>query len=249
MTARAAATTHAQDFALGADRRPDARGLPEGGADDGEPRDCRGVGATAVRWVAERPGGGERDRVRAYLRGQRPRVGRAIRRDLLRHAAGRAQAADTVPARRRGARRSRCTRSWPGTPTRTTQRVYRWLLERNLKLYGVAFAVDHLGRHLPGRPGAAARRSRRRRSTGCSARCWTYADDVVQHDPGARVRAPRSARSASGGVARGESTRRTSTRSGAGWSHRSTRPDPRCRAARHSRSSRPSCWSHRIEGG
>ncbi|HEY3557840.1 MAG TPA: YbjN domain-containing protein [Kribbella sp.] len=30
--------------------------------------------------------------------------------------------------------------------------VYRWLLERNLKLYGVAFAVDHLGDiHLDGR--------------------------------------------------------------------------------------------------
>ncbi|HWD80773.1 MAG TPA: YbjN domain-containing protein [Kribbella sp.] len=30
--------------------------------------------------------------------------------------------------------------------------VYRWLLERNLKMYGVAFAVDHLGDiHLDGR--------------------------------------------------------------------------------------------------
>ena len=25
------------------------------------------------------------------------------------------------------------------------ERVYRWLLERNLKLFGVAFAIDHLG--------------------------------------------------------------------------------------------------------
>jgi len=30
--------------------------------------------------------------------------------------------------------------------------VYRWLLERNLKMYGVAFAVDHMGDiHLDGR--------------------------------------------------------------------------------------------------
>ena len=30
-------------------------------------------------------------------------------------------------------------------PTRTTRRVYRWLLERNLRMYAVAFAVDRLG--------------------------------------------------------------------------------------------------------
>jgi hypothetical protein len=30
-------------------------------------------------------------------------------------------------------------------PDENHERVYRWLLERNLKLYGVAFAVDHLG--------------------------------------------------------------------------------------------------------
>jgi len=30
-------------------------------------------------------------------------------------------------------------------PDENHERVYRWLLERNLKMYGVAFAVDHLG--------------------------------------------------------------------------------------------------------
>src|ERR671921_1477412 len=30
-------------------------------------------------------------------------------------------------------------------PDEEHERVYRWLLERNLRMYGVAFAVDHLG--------------------------------------------------------------------------------------------------------
>jgi hypothetical protein len=30
-------------------------------------------------------------------------------------------------------------------PDENHERVYRWLLERNLRLFGVAFAVDHLG--------------------------------------------------------------------------------------------------------
>jgi hypothetical protein len=30
-------------------------------------------------------------------------------------------------------------------PDENHERVYRWLLERNLRLYGVAFALDHLG--------------------------------------------------------------------------------------------------------
>ena len=30
-------------------------------------------------------------------------------------------------------------------PDEQHERVYRWLLERNLKMYGVAFAVDRLG--------------------------------------------------------------------------------------------------------
>lgn len=30
-------------------------------------------------------------------------------------------------------------------PDENHERVYRWLLEKNLKMYGVAFAVDHLG--------------------------------------------------------------------------------------------------------
>ena len=30
-------------------------------------------------------------------------------------------------------------------PDEQHERVYRWLLERNLRMYGMAFAVDHLG--------------------------------------------------------------------------------------------------------
>lgn len=37
-------------------------------------------------------------------------------------------------------------------PDENHEAVYRWLLERNLKMYGVAFAVDHLGDiHLDGK--------------------------------------------------------------------------------------------------
>ncbi len=37
-------------------------------------------------------------------------------------------------------------------PDEDHERVYRWLLERNLRLYGVAFAIDHAGDiHLDGR--------------------------------------------------------------------------------------------------
>ncbi|MGW7685624.1 YbjN domain-containing protein [Kribbella sp. NPDC054772] len=42
-------------------------------------------------------------------------------------------------------------------PDENHEAVYRWLLERNLKMYGVAFAVDHLGDiHLDGRVGLHA---------------------------------------------------------------------------------------------
>jgi hypothetical protein len=37
-------------------------------------------------------------------------------------------------------------------PDENHEAVYRWMLEKNLKMYGVAFAVDHLGDiHLDGR--------------------------------------------------------------------------------------------------
>jgi hypothetical protein len=42
-------------------------------------------------------------------------------------------------------------------PDENHERVYRWLLEKNLKLYAVAFAVDHLGDiYLDGRVPLAA---------------------------------------------------------------------------------------------
>ena len=37
-----------------------------------------------------------------------------------------------------------CTRSCRN-PDENHERVYRWLLERNLKTYAVSYAVDHLG--------------------------------------------------------------------------------------------------------
>ena len=56
-------------------------------------------------------------------------------------------------------------------PDENHERVYRWLLERNLKMYAVSFAVDRLGDiYLDARlPLAVGRRPTS--STGCSARC------------------------------------------------------------------------------
>ncbi len=36
-------------------------------------------------------------------------------------------------------------RSWQGGLTRTSEAVYRWLLERNARAYGVAFTLDSAG--------------------------------------------------------------------------------------------------------
>ena len=56
-------------------------------------------------------------------------------------------------------------------PDENHERVYGWLLQRNLKLYGVAFAVDRLGDiYLDARLPLVAGRGRTS-STGCSARC------------------------------------------------------------------------------
>lgn len=88
--------------------------------------------------------------------------------------------------------------------------VHRWLLERNLKLYGVSYAVDRLGdvyvagklpspRSPPTRSTASSARSWRR-PTAASTLCWSW------------VSPPRSARSTSGGWP-GASRRATWTRS------------------------------------
>jgi len=61
-------------------------------------------------------------------------------------------------------------------PDENHERVYRWLLEKNLKMYGVAFAVDHLGDiYLDGRlPLSAVTPSEIDRLLGS---VLTYADD------------------------------------------------------------------------
>ncbi len=45
-------------------------------------------------------------------------------------------------------------------PDENHERVYRWLLQRNLKLYAVAFALDAHGGHLSRRPPAVVDRHR-----------------------------------------------------------------------------------------
>ena len=61
-------------------------------------------------------------------------------------------------------------------PDENHERVYRWLLERNLRMYGVAFAVDHAGDiHLDGRlPHAAVTVEELDRLLGA---VLTYADE------------------------------------------------------------------------
>lgn len=61
-------------------------------------------------------------------------------------------------------------------PDEEHQRVYRWLLERNLRMYGMAFALDHHGDiYLDGRlPLAAARPEELDRLLGS---VLTYADE------------------------------------------------------------------------
>ena len=56
-------------------------------------------------------------------------------------------------------------------PDENHEGVYRWLLGRNLRLYGVAFAIDHNGDiYLDGRLSLGGGHARPR-STGCSGRC------------------------------------------------------------------------------
>ena len=56
-------------------------------------------------------------------------------------------------------------------PDENRERAVGLLLQRNARMYGVAFAIDRRRRRLPGRPAAAGTRSPRTRSTGCSAPC------------------------------------------------------------------------------
>ena len=55
-------------------------------------------------------------------------------------------------------------------PDEEFERVYRWLLERNMRMYGVAFGLDHLGDiYLDARLPLSW--STPTSSTGCWARC------------------------------------------------------------------------------
>ena len=95
--------------------------------------------------------------VRAALAERRGRCPRAAAGGLRLRPA-RASASSRRPASWSWATtRWRCTPSSAATPTRTTQGVYRWLLSRNLRLYGVAFGIDHNGDiYLDGRLSLAA---------------------------------------------------------------------------------------------
>ena len=72
-------------------------------------------------------------------------------------------------------------------PDENHEGVYRWLLGRNLRLYGVAFAIDHNGDiYLDGRialDAVTAERARPAARLGADVR-----RRVVQHHPRARLR-------------------------------------------------------------
>ena len=76
-------------------------------------------------------------------------------------------------------------RSSSGSPDENHEAFYRWLLQRNVRLSGVAFALDPPATSTWS-AGCRSRRSRRTASTGCSARCWTRRP-IVQRAAGARL--------------------------------------------------------------
>ena len=118
-------------------------------------------------------------------------------------------------------------------PDENHARVYRWLLERNLRMYAVAFAVDHAGDiYLDARlPLSSDHRRRARPAARLGARARRR---VVQRDPRARLRQldpqgvgvaasrgasrPPTSRRSAGGSSRDDAATRRST---------SARPAPR----------------------
>ncbi len=187
---------------LGAHRRADPRRLRA------RPPRAPGARRDATRAGAARP-----------PHRQRPRVHRGRRCLQLRAARG-AQAPDAVRLdlgpHALGVHAFVCR-----NPDENHERVYRWLLERNLKTYAVVVRRRPPRRHLPRRPAAALAGQPRGARPACSARCCAYADELVQHDPRARLRLldPQ-------GVGVAQAARRvrpaTSRRSAAGW--KLTRP-------------------------
>ena len=108
-------------------------------------------------------------------------------------------------------------------PDENHERVYRWLLERNLRLYGVAFAVDHAGDiHLDGRlPLAAVTPEEVDRLLGA---VLTYADEsfntILELGFATSIRREYAWR-----LSRGESTRNLAAF--LGWLERDDAGDPR----------------------
>ena len=106
-------------------------------------------------------------------------------------------------------------------PDEGHERVYRWLLERNLRAYGTAYAVDRLGDiYLAGRvPLAAVTEDELDRLLGA---LLASADDSF-NTLLELASSPRSAPSGAG-VASAGSPPPTSRRSGAGWRRTTARP-------------------------
>ncbi len=108
-------------------------------------------------------------------------------------------------------------------PDENHERVYRWLLERNLKLYGVSFAVDHHGDiYLDGRlPLSSVTPSELDRLLGA---VLTYADEsfntILELGFASSIRKEWEWR-----IARGESTR--NLEAFRGWLEAGPAPDPR----------------------
>ena len=116
-------------------------------------------------------------------------------------------------------------------PDENHERVYRWLLERNLKMYAVSYAVDRLGDiYLDARlplslvdPRGARPAARARCSPTPTARSTPSSSSASP---------PRSARSGSGATC-AASRRRTSRRSAAGWKPSATPEVEQPLACRH----------------
>ena len=91
-------------------------------------------------------------------------------------AAGGAQARRPSARSRSGRTASQVRAFVARAPEQDADRVHRWLLERNLRLGGVAFCRRPPGRRLPRRPAAGRRARRRDASTSCSASVAETAD-------------------------------------------------------------------------
>ena len=91
-------------------------------------------------------------------------------------------------------------------PDENFEGVYRWLLERNMKMYAVSFALDGVGDiYLDARLPLAVGHARGDRPAA-RRRCWST--PTARSTPSSSSASPpRSARSGSGGVSRGEPTR------------------------------------------